>query len=197
MRPALVLASASPRRLELLARLGVRPDRVRAADLDETPLSKETPVRHAARLAAEKARAVALMEPGALVLAADTVVSVGRRILPKTETRDQAADCLRLLSGRNHRVTTAVAARIDGKAALKTVTTRLTFKVLSPSETEAYLDGGEWQGKAGGYAIQGRAGGFCITLNGSWEAVMGLPLYQTASLLEGFGWTLDSSGKQS
>jgi septum formation protein len=188
----LVLASASPRRLELLARIGVRPNHVRAADLDETPLPKETPVRHAERLAVAKARAIAALEPTALVLAADTVVSVGRRILPKAETRDQAAACLALLSGRNHRVSTAVAIQCAGRTARKVVTTRLAFKVLSAREIEAYLDGGEWQGKAGGYGIQGRAGAFCTHLNGSWEAVMGLPLYETACLLEGFGWPLDA-----
>jgi septum formation protein len=196
VKPRLVLASASPRRLELLARLGVRPDAVTPADLDENPLPKETPVRHAERLAVEKARAVAGLAPGALVLAADTVVSVGRRILPKAETEAEAAHCLKLLSGRNHRVTTAVAVRRDERAARRVVTTRLTFKVLSAREIAAYLDGGQWRGKAGGYAIQGRAGAFCTHLVGSWEAVMGLPLHETACLLEGFGWPLDVPGSQ-
>jgi septum formation protein len=190
VRPRLVLASASPRRLELLSRIGVRPDSVSAADLDETPLPKETPVNHAVRLADAKAAAVAAAHPGALVLAADTVVSVGRRILPKAETRAQAAACLALLSGRNHRVTTAVAVRLDGRAARRSVTTRLAFKVLSQAEVDGYLESGEWAGKAGGYGIQGRAGAFCTHLNGSWEAVMGLPLYETACLLEGFGYAL-------
>jgi septum formation protein len=193
IRPRLVLASASPRRLELLARIGAVPDTVEPADIDETPRPRETPRLHALRLAREKADAVAarLGEPDALVLAADTVVSVGRRILPKTEQVEEADACLRLLSGRNHMVTTALAVRRGVRAAQRAVSTRVSFKVLSAGEIAAYLAGGEWRGKAGGYAIQGRAGAFARHLVGSWEGVMGLPLYETACLLEGHGYGLD------
>ena len=183
----LILASASPRRLELLARIGVVPDRVVPADLPEDPLPKETPRALALRLAQAKAAAVAADHPDAVVLGSDTVVSVGRRILPKAETVDEALACLKLLSGRNHRVTTAVAVASGGKVRSRVVETRLTFKHLSRQEIEAYLASGEWQGKAGGYGIQGRAGAFCIRLTGSWEAVMGLPLYETSCLLAGSG----------
>ena len=172
------------------------PDAIVAADLDETPLPQETPRLHALRLAQAKADHVAQAHPGALVLAADTVVSVGRRLLPKAEARDQADACLRLLSGRNHRVTTAIAVHIAPanpgglhRKASRAVETRLSFKRLSTTEITAYLDTGEWAGKAGGYGIQGRAGAFCTRLVGSWEGVMGLPLYDTKCLLEGLGWT--------
>ncbi|MCU0883043.1 MAG: Maf family nucleotide pyrophosphatase [Hyphomonadaceae bacterium] len=184
----LILASASPRRLELLARIGIVPDAVIPADIDETGLPKEAPRALAIRLASGKARAVAAQRPDALVLGSDTVVSVGRRILPKAEDRATAAACLALLSGRNHVVTTAVALAGPHGLSVRAVTTRLTFKALSPAEQAAYLDSGEWHGKAGGYGIQGRAGAFCIRLAGSWEAVMGLPLYETACLLEGAGY---------
>lgn len=184
----LILASASPRRLELLARIGVVPDAVIPADIDETGLPKEAPRALAIRLATEKARAVAAQRPDALVLGSDTVVSVGRRILPKAEDRETAAACLNLLSGRNHVVTTAVALAGAHGVSVRAVATRLTFKTLSKVEREAYLDSSEWDGKAGGYGIQGRAGAFCIWLSGSWEAVMGLPLYETACLLEGVGY---------
>ena len=188
-RTPLVLASASPRRLDLLAQVGVAPDRVDPADIDETPLRDETPRRHALRLAVEKARAVALRSPGALVLAADTVVAVGRRILPKAETPDQAAYCLKLLSGRNHKVLTGVAAIApDGREASRLVETRVQFKHLSDQEQADYLAGGEWNGKAGGYGVQGVAGGFIIDLHGSYTSVVGLPLYETLNLLTGLGY---------
>jgi septum formation protein len=188
-RTPLVLASASPRRLDLLAQVGVAPDRVDPADIDETPQRDETPRRHALRLAVEKARAVAPRSPGAIVLAADTVVAVGRRILPKAETPEQAAYCLKLLSGRNHMVLTGVAAIApDGREASRLVETRVQFKHLSDQEQADYLAGGEWNGKAGGYGVQGVAGGFIIDLHGSYTSVVGLPLYETLNLLTGLGY---------
>lgn len=189
VQPSLVLASASPRRLDLLKQVGVSPDRVDPADIDETPLRDETPRRHALRLAREKARVVADREPGAFVLAADTVVAVGRRILPKAETEDQAIKCLALLSGRNHMVLTGVAViGPDGREASRLVETRVQVKLLSDAERADYLAGGEWRGKAGGYAVQGVAGGFIIDLHGSYTSVVGLPLYETLNLLRGLGW---------
>lgn len=188
-RTPLVLASASPRRLDLLAQVGVAPDRVDPADIDETPLRDETPRRHALRLAVEKARAVASRSPDAIVLAADTVVAVGRRILPKAETPEQAAYCLKLLSGRNHKVLTGVAAIApDGREASRLVETRVQFKHLSDQEQADYLAGGEWNGKAGGYGVQGVAGGFIVDLHGSYTSVVGLPLYETLNLLTGLGY---------
>jgi septum formation protein len=188
-RPSLVLASASPRRLELLRQIGLEPDRVEPADLDETPLKDETPRLHALRLAREKARAAAGRAEGCFVLAADTVVSVGRRILPKAETEAEARLCLGLLSGRNHRVGTAVAVVApDGREAVRLAETRVAFKRLSDQEVEDYLASGEWRGKAGGYAIQGFAGGFVTGLVGGYSGVVGLPLYETRCLLEGLGW---------
>jgi septum formation protein len=188
-RTPLVLASASPRRLDLLAQVGVVPDRVDPADIDEEPLRDETPRRHALRLAVEKARAVAPRSAGCLVLAADTVVAVGRRILPKAETPQQAAYCLKLLSGRNHMVLTGVAVIApDGREASRLVETRVQFKHLSDAEKADYLAGGEWRGKAGGYGVQGVAGGFIIDLHGSYTSVVGLPLYETLNLLQGLGW---------
>lgn len=188
-RTPLVLASASPRRLDLLAQVGVTPDRVDPADIDEAPLRDETPRRHALRLAVEKARAVAPRSPDCLVLAADTVVAVGRRILPKAETPEQAAYCLKLLSGRNHMVLTGVAVIApDGREASRLVETRVQFKHLSDAEQADYLAGGEWNGKAGGYGVQGVAGGFIIDLHGSYTSVVGLPLYETLNLLTGLGY---------
>lgn len=184
----LILASASPRRLELLARIGITPDAVIAADIDETAGAKEAPRALALRLARQKAQAVAALHPASLVLGSDTIVSVGRRMLPKAEDRETAAACLKLLSGRNHVVTTGVALAGPQGVAVRAVATRLTFKTLSALEQQHYLDSGQWQGKAGGYGIQGLAGAFCIRLTGSWEAVMGLPLYETACLLEGAGY---------
>lgn len=184
----LILASASPRRVELLARIGIVADAIVPADLDETPLPKETPRGHVVRLACAKAAAVSTAYPNDLILAADTVVSMGRRLLPKAETREDAAACLATLSGSNHRVTTAVAVQMGTKTAYRAVETRIKFKRLSDQETSQYLDSLEWQGKAGGYGIQGLAGAFCTHLNGSYEGVMGLPLYETMSLLDGFGY---------
>jgi septum formation protein len=184
-----VLASASPRRLELLRQIGIEPDRVEPADLDETPQKQETPRRLALRLALEKARAAAARAPGCYVLAADTVVSVGRRVLPKAEAEVEARACLDLLSGRNHQVGTAVAVVApDGREASRLAETKVAFKRLTDQEIADYLASGEWHGKAGGYGIQGRAGGFVINLVGGYSGVVGLPLYETRCLLEGLGW---------
>ncbi|MBL8536466.1 MAG: septum formation protein Maf [Hyphomonadaceae bacterium] len=180
----LVLASASPRRLELLKQIGIVPDAVTQADIDETPLKGETPRALALRLARAKAEAIGA--GAAHVLGADTVVAVGRRILPKAETEDEAKACLALLSGRTHRVYTAVALRRAGSAtATRVSTTRVVFKPLSQREIEAYIASGEWKGKAGGYAVQGRAARFVVSMIGSYSNVVGLPLYETANLLEG------------
>ena len=185
----LVLASASPRRLELLAQLGITPDEVLPADLDEAPLPDETPRRLAVRLAEEKGRAVHALRPGAHVLAADTVVAVGRRLLGKAEDEAEARRFLELMSGRAHRVLTGVAAVApDGRTGSRLSETRLQFKRLTGAEIEGYVLSGEWRGKAGGYGIQGRAGAFVRGLNGSYTGVVGLPLYETANLLEGLGW---------
>ena len=182
--PEFILASASPRRRELLARLGIEPARIVPANIDETPLAGELPRAHAIRLAAEKARAAALVAPDAFILAGDTVVGVGRRILPKAEDEATARDCLRLISGRRHRVFSAVAlAAPDGTVREALSETALRFKRLSASEIEAYIAGGEWRGKAGGYAIQGMAEAFCLWLAGSHSGVVGLPLYETRKLL--------------
>jgi septum formation protein len=184
MKLTLVLASASPRRLDLLGQIGVQPDQVAPAELDETPLDKETPIALARRLARQKTAIGCGAE--AVVLAADTVVALGRRILPKAETEEQARECLSLLSGRGHRVYTAVAARRGDVLRERLVATRVRFKVLSSLEVERYLTTGEWLGKAGGYAVQGRAGRFIVSISGSYSAVVGLPLYETANLLESF-----------
>ena len=194
-RPKLILASASVRRLELLQQIGLDPDALIPADLDEAPNRGELPRALAARLAAEKAEAAAKTAAkqeeleGAFLLAADTVVAVGRRILPKCEVVDEAAQCLRLLSGRVHRVYTGVTL-ITPKAGRRRrlVETRVRFKRFSSDELEAYLASGEWRGKAGGYAIQGLAGAFVVKLVGSYTGVVGLPLYETLSLLAGEGF---------
>jgi len=185
----LVLASASPRRLELLAQIGLTPDLIDPADIDETPLAGETARLLALRLARAKAAAVAARHPTAYVLAADTVVAVGRRLLGKPDDERDAARMLALLSGRAHRVLTAVAvAGPDGRVAARLSETRLHFKRLTARETAAYLAGGDWEGKAGGYGIQGPAGAFMIDLNGSYTGVVGLPLYETRALLAGLGY---------
>ena len=187
----LVLASASPRRLDLLRQIGLEPDSVVAAEVDESPLKDETPRLLAIRLAAAKAARVAADEPLAYVLGADTVVAMGRRVLPKAETAEEVRACLDLLSGRAHRVLTAVAvAAPGGRSARRLVETRVRFKRLSPQDIEGYLALGEGLGKAGGYGVQGRAGGFVTALQGSYPAVVGLPLYETASLLGGLGYRL-------
>ena len=186
-----MLASASPRRLDLLRQIGLEPDAIQAAEVDESPLSKETPRQLAIRLAAAKAARVTAVEPDAFVLAADTVVAVGRRVLPKVESRKEGLKCLGLLSGRAHRVLTGVAVIApDGRCARRLVESRVRFKRLTDREIDAYLTAGEGLGKAGGYAIQGRAGAFVTELQGSYPAVVGLPLYETANLLAGLGFRL-------
>ena len=188
-RPRLVLASASPRRLELLAQLGLKPDAIDPADIDELPLKDEKPAAHARRLAMAKAAAVAARWPGAVVIGADTVVACGRRILPKADNRETARACLTLLSGRRHLVIGGLCLiAADGRRATRVVTTRVAMRRLSPADLEAYLDGGEWRGKAGGYAIQGRAAGFIPWINGSYSNVVGLPLCETRALLAGLGY---------
>ena len=184
-----VLASTSPRRLALLGAIGLTPDRVVAPEVNEDPLPKEKPRVLAQRLALAKARAGAGLAPGAIVLAADTVVSVGARILPKTEGDPaEARACLELLSGRAHQVTTAVAVLdANGKARQRAVLTRVSFKRLTPAEIDGYLATNEWVGKAGGYGVQGVAGRFVISLTGSYTGVVGLPLYETANLLASCG----------
>ena len=194
-RPRFVLASGSPRRLALLAQIGVEPDAVIPADIEETPRRNESPRALAQRLAAEKATiaaAVARKRPElnpAITLAADTVVCVGRRILPKCEIHDEAEDCLSLLSGRAHRVFTGltIVTRLGGQRS-RLVETRVRFKRLSRAEMNAYLASGEWRGKAGGYAIQGLAGAFVLRVIGSYSSVVGLPLAETAGLLTGEGY---------
>ncbi len=185
----LVLASSSPRRLELLARLGVTPDAVIPADIDETPRKGERPDLYALRMAEEKAAAVP--QPGGLVVAADVVVAAGRRILPKTETEEEARAALELLSGRRHKVHSAVAV-VDaaGKCRLRLSTTLVAFKRLDRSEIDAYLTSGEWRGKAGGYAIQGRAEALIRFISGSYSGVMGLPVYETRTLLRAAGYPI-------
>ena len=194
-RPKLVLASASPRRLALLQQIGVEPDALLPADIDETPARNELPRTLATRLASEKARAARLVAEsrpdlaGAFILAADTVVCTGRQILGKCELAEEAGGCLRRLSGRAHRVYTGVSLITPkGAERRKLVETRLRFKRLTSQEIEAYVASGEWRGKAGGYAIQGLAGAFVVKLVGSYPNVVGLPLYETMSLLAGEGF---------
>ncbi len=189
MTQTLVLASASPRRLELLRQIGLIPDLVEPADIDETPRPRELPTELAPRLARDKAAAVARQHPGAWVLGADTVVACGRRVLAKPDGPDDARRCLAMLSGRRHRVHGGVAVVTpDGTLRARRVTTVISFKRLTAGEIEAYLGTGEWRGKAGGYAIQGRAGGFVTAVNGSYFNVVGLPLYETLALLRGSGF---------
>jgi septum formation protein len=199
-RPRLVLASASPRRLALLQQIGLPPDALLPVDLDETPRKREKGRVLAARLAREKAEAalrVARADPAlaaALVLAADTVVWCAGRILPKPDQVDEAAQCLRLLSGRAHRVYTGVALALPtGQIRERLVETRIRFKRLSREDVEAYLGSGEWRGKAGGYAVQGLAGMFVAKIVGSYTAVVGLPLQETAALIAGEGYPIHAN----
>ena len=187
--PSLVLASASERRRQLLQQIGVHPDRIETPDLDETPLPGEAPRALAERLARAKAEAVAASCAGAFVLAADTVVVCATRTLGKPQGEAEARRFLKRLSGRRHRVYTALAVIApDGRQTTRTVSTTVAFKRLAEDEIEAYLASGEWQGKAGGYAIQGRAGAFVRYLGGSYSNVVGLPLYETVGLLRGLGY---------
>ena len=187
VRAPLVLASASPRRLQLLAQIGVTPDRVVATDIDETSRRDEVPRLYAERMAREKAQAAA--SPGSFVLAADTVVAVGRRVLPKASSESQARACLALLSGRRHHVLTAVLlVTPEGARSERVCDSSVIFNRLTDAQVAAYLAGGEWEGKAGGYAIQGSAAGFVRFLSGSFCGVVGLPLFETAQLLRGRGY---------
>jgi len=196
-RPKFVLASGSPRRLGLLQQAGLEPDALRPADVDETPNKGELPRACATRLARAKAEAaqksVQLDDDlrGAFVLAADTVVAVGRRILPKAELVDEASQCLRLLSGRNHRVYTAICL-VTPKQTFRQrlIETRVRFRRLTEEDIQAYVGSGEWRGKAGGYAVQGIAGSFVVKLVGSYTSVVGLPLYETCTLLSGEGFPI-------
>lgn len=198
----LILASGSPRRVELLEQIGIRPDRLLPMDLDEEPGKSEHPKSLARRLANEKAKAayMAIKEDpkwqNSFILAADTVVAVGRRILPKAETVEQANNALHLLSGRNHRVYTGVCIVIpNGTFRQKVIETRLRFKRIPQVELQSYLDSGEWRGKAGSYAIQGVAGSFVVKMVGSYSNVVGLPLYETSNLLSGEGYNIHSNWK--
>jgi len=200
-RPKLVLASGSPRRVTLVNQAGIEPDALRPANVDETPKRGELPRACANRLARAKAEAALELVredddlAGSYILAADTVVAVGRRILPKAELLDEAAQCLRLLSGRNHRVHTGVCLVTPNESyRQRLVETRVRFKRLSEEDIEAYLASGEWRGKAGGYAAQGIAGSFIVKIVGSYSNIVGLPLYEVTTLLSGegypvrFGW---------
>ncbi len=190
IRPRLILASASPRRLALLAQIGITPDRVHDPEVDESPLPAELPRHCAERLA--RAKAACISEPdGCFILAADTVVAVGRRMLPKAVTAAQASSCLDLLSGRRHRVITAVVLTApDGRRSERVVESILGLSRITLPQKRAYLDSGEWHGKAGSYAIQGRAASFIRFLSGSYSNVVGLPLFETAQLLRGLGWPM-------
>jgi septum formation protein len=182
--PSLVLASASPRRQQLLARIGVTADAIIPADIDETPLKAELPRVYARRMAAQKAAVVAAAHPDSAILSGDTVVAAGRRILPKAETEADARMCLDLLSGRRHMVLSAVTLMLPGGRSLHRLSeSTVIFKRLHPQEIDAYIASGEWQGKAGGYAIQGSAEALIRSMAGSYSGIMGLPLYETRSML--------------
>jgi septum formation protein len=188
----LVLASASPRRLDLLRQIGIAPSKVEPAEIDETPAKAELPAQYAKRIAAAKLAAVAPRHAGSFVLAADTVVACGRRILPKAEDATTARRCLELLSGRRHHVLGAIAiAAPDGRRIERLVDTSVIFKRLSEPEIAAYVAAGDWHGKAGGYAVQGKAAIFVRALSGSYSNVVGLSLYDVAAMLTGLGFMLD------
>lgn len=185
----LVLASSSPRRVQLLTQVGLAPDAIQPADLDETPLKDERPRALALRLAIGKGQAISA--PGAFIVSADTVVGVGRRILPKAETEADVRACLKLLSGRTHDVFTGVSVIApDGRSASRVGACRVTFKRLSHAEVEGYVASGEWRGKAGGYGIQGQSESFAMNITGSYSAIVGLPLHETLALLEGLGFPI-------
>ncbi len=188
MTPTFILASASPRRRDLLAQIAAVPAAIDPADIDETPLAGETPALHAVRVAREKAALVAGRHPREFILAADTVVACGRRILPKAEDRETARRCLELLSGRRHRVHGGLVLQApDGHVAWRHVETAVIFKRLTMQEIDWYLGTGEWHGKAGGYAIQGLAARFIREVVGSYSNVVGLPLFETSQMLSGVG----------
>jgi septum formation protein len=188
----LVLASASPRRLDLLKQIGIVPAAVMPADIDETPLKNEIPTAYARRIAGAKADKIRETVIDAYILSADTVVAVGRRILPKTETREEADTCLRLMSGRRHRVLTALSVIApDGRRRDRTVTSVVQFRRLTNDDVLFYLNTREWQGKAGGYAIQGHAARLISFMSGSYTGIVGLPLHETSNVLEGLGYERD------
>ena len=188
----LALASASPRRLALLEQIGLKPDLVEPSDIDETPLKGERPRQLALRLAVGKGQAAREKLPGDFILSADTVVAVGRRMLPKAETEAEVRACLKILSGRSHDVLTGIAVLApDGRLASRVVESRVSFKRLSHIEFEGYVASGEWKGKAGGYGIQGIAASLVIEISGSYSSIVGLPLYETAALLEGLGYPVN------
>ncbi len=196
----LILASQSPRRKELLAQIGLYPDDIIPADINETPLKNELPIKLAARLASEKASFVSLKAPDDWVLAADTVVACGRRVLGKPKNISEAERFLKLLSGRRHRVISGVCLITPHKKKIvKTITTAVKFKLLSKEELENYLMAEEWNGKAGGYAIQGYAGTFVKWISGSYSNVVGLPLFETTGMLRGAGyqWKFKNSSGRS
>jgi septum formation protein len=187
--PDFILASASPRRVDLLRQIGIVPDQIIPADIDETALKSEPPRQLVARLALSKASFIAKDHPGAFVLGADTVVACGRRIMPKADTPDQARAFLKLLSGRRHRVIGGLAIIAPaGELRQRVVETVVAFKRLSAKDLDAYLASDEWQGKAGAYAIQGLAAKFVRQVNGSYSNVVGLPLFETSQLLNGLGY---------
>ena len=189
--PPIILASASPRRRDLLCQIGIEPMAIIPTDINETPNQRELPPRYALRMADEKARAIVLpdgIDDGAVVLAGDTVVAVGRRILPKAETEDQARSCLALLSGRRHRVYGGIALRLtDGTLRSRLVTSSVIFKRLHRDEIDAYIAAGDWQGKAGGYAIQGPAAAYIRHIEGSYSNIVGFSLYDVSALLAASG----------
>ena len=189
--PPIILASASPRRRDLLCQIGIEPMAIIPTDINETPNQRELPPRYALRMADEKARAIVLpdgIDDGAVVLAGDTVVAVGRRILPKAETEDQARSCLALLSGRRHRVYGGIALRLtDGTLRSRLVTSSVIFKRLHRDEIDAYIATGDWQGKAGGYAIQGPAAAYIRHIEGSYSNIVGFSLYDVSALLAASG----------
>lgn len=190
MKNNLILASASPRRADLLKQVHIIPDKIIAAEIDESPLKGETPRDTAMRLAAAKAETVRSKNPGAFILAADTVVACGRRILPKAENEKEARECLELLSGRRHHVYGGIALITPGgKLLQKLIDTSVQFKVLQSAEIKSYIDSKEWQGKAGGYAIQGLAAAFIKSIHGSYSNVVGLSVYDTVNLLGGAGYS--------
>ena len=188
-QPPLILASASPRRVALLAQLSITPDEIIPADIDETPHKGELPIPDAKRMAETKARHIATQHPGAFVIGGDTVVACGRRILPKAETEAEARACMSLLMGRSHRVIGGMAlARPDGRLLVRHTLSHVQMRRLDKSEMESYIAQGDWQGKAGGYAIQGEAARFIKQIRGSYSQIMGLDLYLTAQLLRGAGY---------
>lgn len=195
MKSSLILASASPRRLELLKRMGFTPDAVVPADIDESVRKQEKPEDYVKRMAVEKAekvkgnRQLAIGNSEEFILAADTTVVCANRIIGKAETREEASEILRLLRGRKHKVLTAVCVIAPGgEKHIKLVTTTVKFKNAMDAEIEEYLDTNEWVGKAGAYGIQGDPGGFCISINGSFSSVVGLPMYETKNMLLGLGF---------